>query len=70
MYITAAILPLVYMVVWKVLTGDFTPEVQSMVIGAVMGSGFGQLANFWLGSSAGSQRKTELADQKLPEDAQ
>lgn len=66
MAITIALFPLIYLVVWKVLTGNFSPEVQSMVIGAVMGSGLQALANFWLGSSVGSQRKTELAEQVSP----
>ena len=36
--ITAALLPLVYWVTWRVLTGPFSPEVQSVVVGAVVGS--------------------------------
>lgn len=59
--ITAALLPLVYWVVWRALTGPFGSEVQSMVIGAVVGSGLGGITGFWLGSSAGSARKDELA---------
>ena len=57
--ITAALLPLVYLVVWKVLTGPYSAEVQSLVIGAVVGTVLSSIANFWLGSSASSQRKTE-----------
>lgn len=57
--VTAAILPLVYLVTWCVLTGPFSPEVQSMVIGSVVGSGLGSVTGFWLGSSASSQRKDE-----------
>lgn len=57
--VTAAILPLVYWVTWRVLTGPFSPEVQSMVIGSVAGSGLGAVTGFWLGSSASSQRKDE-----------
>jgi uncharacterized membrane protein len=64
--ITASLLPLVYLVVWKVLTGPFTAEVQSMVIGAVVGTVLSSIANFWLGSSASSQRKTEQAEAKGP----
>ena len=60
--ITAALLPLVYIVVWKVLTGQFSPEVQSMVIGAVVSGVLSSITGFWLGSSASSQRKTELAE--------
>jgi len=57
--VTAAILPLVYWVTWRVLTGPFSGEVQSMVVGAVVGSGLGAITGFWLGSSASSQRKDE-----------
>ena len=61
---TAALLPMVYMVVWRVLTGNFSPEVQSMVIGAVIGGVLQAVTQFWLGSSASSQRKTEIAEPK------
>jgi membrane protein YqaA with SNARE-associated domain len=57
--VTAAIMPLVYWVTWRVLTGPFSGEVQSMVVGAVVGSGLGAITGFWLGSSASSQRKDE-----------
>lgn len=57
--ITAAILPLVYWVTWRVLTGPFSVEVQSMVVGAVVSGGLGAVTGFWLGSSASSQRKDE-----------
>lgn len=58
--ITAALLPLVYMVVWRVLTGPYSVEVQSMVIGAVVSGVLQSIVAFWLGTSASSQRKTEL----------
>lgn len=57
--VTAAILPLVYWVTWRVLTGAFSAEVQSMVVGAVVSGGLGAVTGFWLGSSASSQRKDE-----------
>ena len=57
--VTVAILPLVYWVTWRVLTGPFSGEVQSVVVGAVVGSGLGAITGFWLGSSASSQRKDE-----------
>ncbi len=63
-WITAALLPLVYLVVWRVLTGQFSPEVQSMVIGAVVSGVLSAITGFWLGSSASSQRKTEIAEPK------
>lgn len=58
--ITAALLPLVYMVVWRVLTGPFSVEVQSMVIGAIVSGVLQAIVQFWLGTSASSQRKTDL----------
>lgn len=57
--ITVALLPLVYLVVWRVLTGPFSAEVQSMVIGAVASGVLSNITGFWLGSSASSQRKTD-----------
>ena len=57
--VTAAILPLVYWVTWRVLTGPFSIEVQSMVVGAVVSGGLGAVTGFWLGSWASSQRKDE-----------
>jgi hypothetical protein len=57
--VTAAIMPLVYWVTWRVLTGPFSTEVQSMVVGAVVSGGLGAVTGFWLGSSASSQRKEE-----------
>ncbi len=57
--VTAAILPLVCWVTWRVLTGPFSIEVQSMVVGAVVSGGLGAVTGFWLGSSASSQRKDE-----------
>ena len=56
---TAAMLPLIYMVVWRVLTGPFSIEIQSMVIGAVVSGVLQAIMQFWLGTSASSQRKTE-----------
>lgn len=58
----AATMPLVYWVVWRVLTGPFTPEIQSLVIGGVMGAGLNAAANYAIGSSHGSLRKTEAAE--------
>ena len=61
--ISVALLPLVYWVCWRVLTGPFSPEVQSVVIGAVVGTVLGAITGFWLGSSASNQgvppQKTE-----------
>ena len=57
--VTVAILPLVYWTTWRVLTGPFSVEVQSMVVGAVVSGGLSAVTGFWLGSSASSQRKDE-----------
>jgi len=57
--VTAAVLPLVYWVTWRVLTGPFTAELQAFVAGAIVGTGLGTIVNFWMGSSSGSQRKDE-----------
>ena len=65
MWITAALLPLVYIVVWRVLTGQFSPEVQSMVIGSVVSGVLSAITGFWLGSSASSQRKDQAAESKV-----
>lgn len=67
--VTAAMMPLVYWVTWRVLTGPFSPEVQSMVAGTVMGTALGSLANYWLGSSSGSARKTELSEAAKADEA-
>ncbi|MFO0454285.1 MAG: hypothetical protein ACK52I_37485 [Pseudomonadota bacterium] len=61
MWITAALMPLVYMVTYIVLTSDsFSQDVKSMVVGAVMLGTLGAVAQFWLGSSYGSSRKTDM----------
>lgn len=62
--ITAALLPLVYLTVYYVLVGDFAAEVKSMVVGAVVSGVLSSITGFWLGSSASSQRKTEIAGEK------
>lgn len=63
LWITVALMPLVYFVVGRVLTAEkdvFSGEVQSMVVGAVIGAVLGSITTYWLGSSSGSQRKTDL----------
>lgn len=66
MVVTFAVLPLVYMTTYKVLFGNFSQEVQTLVIGTIMGTGLGAIMNFWLGSSYGSQRKDERAESVTP----
>lgn len=61
-WITVALLPLVYGVVWLALTSDAMPsEVKSMVVATVVSGVLGAITGFWLGTSFSSQRKTELA---------
>ena len=62
----AEALPLVYLVVWRVLAGPFSAEVQSMVIGAVVSGVLSSITGFWLGSSASSQRKDQPTTQQPP----
>lgn len=56
---TVALMPLVYMVTYRVLWGPFTPDVQALVIGSVLGSVLGSMTGYWLGTSASSARKDE-----------
>jgi uncharacterized membrane protein YccC len=63
---TAALLPLVYWVTWRVLTGPFSAEVQSMVIGAVVSGAFGSAIGYWLGTSASSARKDAQLQEPRP----
>lgn len=58
--LTLLLLPLVYFVVARVLYGDFSSDVQSMVIAAVISGVLGALTGFWLGTSFSSQRKTDI----------
>lgn len=63
--VTIAILPLVYTVVAGVLFGEFSNDIKIMVIGSVMSLGFGSIAAYYFGTTAGSQRKTEMIDRKI-----
>lgn len=63
---TAALLPLVYRVTFTVLDGPFPMEIKSMVVGAVVSGVLGAMAGFWLGTSASSARKNEVAEAKGP----
>jgi len=63
-WVTAALLPLAYIVVLAVLgligVGDYTAEIKAMVIAAVISGVLGAITGFWLGTSFSSSRKTEL----------
>ena len=58
-WLAGALLPLVYMVVYVVLTGKFPSEVQSMVIGAVITGGLGAILQYFFGTSASSKSKDD-----------
>lgn len=60
LWITLALLPLVYMTVSAVLFGtDWPTEIRAMVVASVVSGVLGAVTGFWLGSSFGSQRKDE-----------
>lgn len=58
--VTIAVLPLVYLVVAGVLFNDFSNDIKIMVIGSVMSLGFGSVMAYFFGTTASSQRKTEI----------
>lgn len=61
LWVTAALLPLVYMTVAAVLFLDkFSDDMKAMVIGTVVSGTLAAIVAYWLGSSFGSQRKTDL----------
>ncbi|MCX7902008.1 MAG: hypothetical protein N2483_06920 [Burkholderiaceae bacterium] len=65
LWVTAALLPLVYLTAGAVLFGpNFSDDMRSFVVGAVMTGTLGAIVAFWLGSSWGSQRKDELRAQQ------
>ncbi len=61
-WVTLLLMPIVYFVVWRVLTGEFSSEVQSMVIAGVISGVLSAITGFWMGTSFSSSRKTELAN--------
>lgn len=72
MTMTLLLLPLVYGVAGVVLLGDFSADLKAMVAGQVMGAALGSMVQYWLGSSNGSARKTDMieaqrAQEKAPE---
>lgn len=59
--ITCALLPLIYLVVGAVLFADgWTAEIRASVVSAIVSGVMFSVVGFWLGTSAGSQRKTDL----------
>lgn len=62
LWISAAILPLVYFVVYRVIGSDpgvFSEEIRVMVVTAVISGVLGSITGFWLGSSMSSRNKDE-----------
>lgn len=59
--VSAALLPLVYIVVGAVLFGTgWTNDIRAMVVSSVISLVLGSISGFFLGTSYGSQRKTDL----------
>lgn len=62
LWVTGAILPLVYLVAYAVLMRDgWSDEIKMMVVTAILTGGFGAITGYWMGTSASSARKTEIA---------
>jgi membrane protein YqaA with SNARE-associated domain len=60
-FVTLSLLPLVYFVVWQVMLGEgWSSEVRSMVVAAIVTGLLGGISGYWLGTSYGSQRKTDM----------
>ncbi len=61
MWISLALLPLVYLVVSAVLFGEgWTNDIRAMVVSSIISLVLGSVTGFFLGTSYGSQRKTDL----------
>ena len=70
MTMTVLLLPLVYGTAGIVLLGNFSADLKAMVAGQVMGAALGAMVQYWLGSSNGSARKTELSEAAKADEAQ
>lgn len=61
LWITLALLPLVYAVVFAVLfRPGFSDEVRAMVVASIVSGLLGGISGYWLGTSWSSSKKTEL----------
>ena len=61
LWVSAALLPLVYIVVAAVLFGEgWTNDIRAMVVSSIISLVLGSVTGFFLGTSYGSQRKTDL----------
>lgn len=62
LWISIALLPLVYMVVGAVLFGsDWTNDIRAMVVSSIISLVLGSVTGFFLGTSYGSQQRANLA---------
>ena len=65
LWVTALLLPLVYMTVAAVLFGGgWSSDVKAMVVAAVVTGALGGITAYWLGTSASSSKKTDLLASK------
>lgn len=61
MWISLLLLPLVYLVVIAVMFGEgWTNDIRAMVVSSIISLVLGSVTGFFLGTSYGSQRKTDL----------
>lgn len=61
LWISLLLLPLVYLVVIAVMFGEgWTNDIRAMVVSSIISLVLGSVAGFFLGTSYGSQRKTDL----------
>ncbi len=62
LYVTAALLPLVYLVVWATIfrEGFATQDLKTLVVTAIVSGVLSGIMGFWLGTSFSSQRKDEM----------
>lgn len=61
LWVAGALIPLVYIVVVAVMFGsDWTMEVKAMVVSSIISLVLGSITGFFLGTSYGSQQKTQM----------
>ena len=65
LWVSILILPLVYIVVVAVMFGDgWTNDIRAMVVSSIISLILGSITGFFLGTSYGSQRKTDLLSER------
>ena len=68
LWVAAALIPLVYIVVCGVMFGaDWTIEIRAMVVSSIISLVLGSITGFFLGTSYGSQQKTQMLAGKGPQ---